>query len=140
MRKLLLACLLVISAASHAQEAMVRNGHWWQKLPGQEVKWGYLVGFFDGMGLGHRLSWWPLEADQKYSDCVPAITDAYRTQIQQYLRRMDNRQLATELDTLYADPKNKSIRLPDAVWVIANKLAGRPQAELDAMIADYRSK
>jgi hypothetical protein len=138
--KKLLFILLFASTAASAQEAMVRNGQWWQKLPSQEVKWGYLVGFFDGMGLGHRLSWWPLEADEKASDCVPHVIDAYRAQMRFYLSKMDNHQLATELDGFYAEPKNKSIRLPDAVWVIANKLAGKPQAELDAMIQEYRGR
>ena len=140
MKKILLMALLAFAASSQAQESLVRNGNWWQKLPGQEVKWGYLVGFFDGMGLGHRFSWWPLEANEKNSDCVPHVIDAYRSQVSQYLRTIDNQKLATELDGFYTEPKNKPIKLPDAVWIVANKLAGKPQAELDAMIQDYRGR
>ena len=140
MKKLWLVLALVWATGAQAQEAMVRNGHWWQKLPGQEVKWAYLVGFFDGMGLGHRFSWWPLETDDKNSDCVPHVIDAYRGQIQRFLRNLDNRQLAAELDSFYAEPKNKSVRLADAVWVVANKLAGTPQSKLDAIIEEYRGR
>ncbi len=140
MKKLLLVLLLAAASSSHAQEALVRNGTWWQKLPAQEVKWGYLVGFFDGLGLGHRLSWWPLEADEKYSACVPHVIDAYRAQVTQYLRNLDNQKLAAELDRFYTEPANKPIKLADAIWIVVNKLAGRPQAELDAMIRDYRGR
>jgi len=140
MKKFIAALLLIVSASGHAQEAALRNGHWWQKLPGQEVKWGYLVGFFDGMGLGHRFSWWPLERDEKHSDCVPHVIDAWRSQVDQYLRNLDNQKLAAELDRFYTDPANKPIRVSNAVWIIANQLAGKPQAEVEEMIRDYRGR
>ena len=130
-KALLGAALCVgVATAALAQDAGVRNGNWWLKLPGQENKWAYLVGFFDGMGLGHRMSWWPLEADEKTSDMVPKVMDAYRSQVSRYMRNLDNQQLARELDGFYAEPKNKPIRLSDAVWIIANKLSGVPEAEL----------
>lgn len=132
--------LMCVAGSAYAQEPSIRNGAWWQKLPGQEVKWGYLVGFFDGMGLGHRLSWWPLEASDQTSDCVPKVVDAYRAQVRQYLATLDSQKLALELDGFYREPKNRSIRVADAVWIVANQLAGRPKAEVDALIEDYRSR
>ena len=137
---MLVAASLMIAATVQAQQPLTRNGDWWQKLPAQEVKWGFLVGVFDGMGLGHRLSWWPLEKDEKYSECVPAVIDAFRAQVRAYLATLDNQKLASELDRFYLEPENQSIKVADAVWIIANQLAGKPPAEIEAMIADYRSR
>jgi hypothetical protein len=139
--RLLLLCTLTIWAtATQAQDPLVRNGDWWQKLPGQEVKWGFLVGLFDGLTLGHRLSWWPLEQDEKHSDCTSPVIEAFRTQVRTYLASLDNRILANELDTFYREPDHRSIRISDAVWIIAKKRAGAPKTEIDSMIQHYRSR
>ena len=142
MKKHLITMLMLatLSLGASAQEPPVRNGNWWQKLPAQEVKWGYLVGFFDGMGLGHRFSWWPLEGDDKTADCVAHVIDAYRAQIRQYLGKLDNQQLATELDNFYREPKNKPIKVADAIWVVVNQLAGRPAAEVEKMADEFRGR
>lgn len=137
-KTLFIVLAAVLCGQAAAQQPLVRNGDWWSKLPTQEVKWGYLVGFFDGLTLGHRMSWMPLQASEKTSDCVPHIMDAFRVQVRQYLRQLDNQKLASELDTFYLDPKNKSIKVADAVWIVVNKLSGKPAADLDAMIQDYR--
>lgn len=139
MKHLLAALLLTLALSSHAQEG-ARDGNWWKKLPSQETKWGYLVGVFDGMLIGHRLSRWGLEASDKTSDCVPHVSASFREHIQQYFKNLDSQKLATDLDAFYNEPKNRSIKLTDSIWIIANQQSGKPKAELDAMIQDYRGR
>jgi hypothetical protein len=38
----------------------------------------------------------------------------------------------------YKDYRNRKIRIYDAVWLVLNSIAGKPQDELDKMIESFR--
>jgi hypothetical protein len=47
-------------------------------------------------------------------------------------------QVSDGLDAFYKDYRNRSIRVVDAMWVVANSIAGTPQKEIDAMTENFR--
>jgi hypothetical protein len=42
------------------------------------------------------------------------------------------------LNSFYKDYRNRRIKVPDAVWLVANSIAGKPQNEMDKMIENWR--
>ena len=133
-----LALLLVTTLCVHAQTDLTRrDGNWWigQSTVFKNV---YIGGFFDGMDLGYKFSYWKFDDDSKQSSCVDEVTRSFTTLNNQYLKNVTSRQLADGLDVFYSDYRNRRIYVSNAVWLVTNSIAGTPQKDLDKMIENWR--
>jgi hypothetical protein len=127
--------LFTLSGIGFAEGAR-RDGNWWTVSPRPEPL-AYVTGFGDGMEIGNRFSYWGLEkADMRV--CEERVAAAFHSNVKKYLGEVTNVQLADGLDDFYKDPKNRRIRVYDAVWLVVNGIAGTPHDELDKMIESYR--
>jgi hypothetical protein len=133
-------CLVVLTltCAVHASDDERRDGNWWTNTP-ETVKYFYVVGFFDGMVLGHRFSYWEdMKEGQKQSVCAGSAAHSYETLSTQYLSNVTSGQLVAGLDDFYHDYRNRTILLPSAVWLVLNQISGKPKADMEKMIESFR--
>src|SRR5258708_892616 len=117
------AVLLSVIGSLAAQGAESRrDGNWWRHLPELE-RLAYVVGFFDGMGLGHEFSYWGLPSkDGKVDSFTEAVGVSYALMEEKYLKGVTNNQIADGITKLYADYRNRTIMLHGAVWLVLNSI------------------
>jgi hypothetical protein len=113
-----------------------RDGNWWTSLE-KEYKLKYLVGFFDGMDLGNRFSYWGMSKTTD-AKCSGAVVESYSKYSIKYFSHVTNIQLADGIDTFYSDYRNRRITIDGAVWLVVNGIAGTLQDDLDKMIENWR--
>lgn len=111
-----------------------RDGNWWRQQT-QIVKLVYVVGFFDGMELGNKFSYWKFTKDDEFLGKVMASYSEYN---QKYFSNVTSGQIVDGLNELYNDFKNRRILVHDAVWLVANGIAGTPEGKLKEMIENWR--
>jgi hypothetical protein len=144
MRTTLKACvtliaLLVCSLNLHASDSRFdRDGNWWRTLEVSEKNF-YVIGFFDGIQLGNRFSYWGLTRTKDKDASSADAIESFKAYSEKYARNPTNDQIADGLNTFYADYRNRSILIYDAVWVVLNSIAGTPQEKLDKMIENLRN-
>ncbi|MGA9966505.1 MAG: hypothetical protein WBQ10_15000 [Terriglobales bacterium] len=141
MRGLLFALILLSVLSVYVQaQAERRDGNWWVgETP--NVKLNYAVGFFDGMKLDYNFSYWGMtkESDKKaMTPCMSEVNKSYSDYSAKYFSDVTNDQLVDGLDNFYKDYRNRRIKVPDAVWLVVNGIAGKPQSEMDKMIESWR--
>jgi len=130
----------LLPAALQAQTRDRRDGNWWI---GQSslAKLNYMVGFFDGMELGSKFSYWdlPVQKDKREADtCQDKTVRSYHQNQKKFFSNVTNDQIVDGLDTFYTDYRNRRIMVDAAVWLVVNGIAGTPQKELDKMIESWR--
>lgn len=128
-----LVTLLLVTLPLHAQSSH-RDGNWWLEQP-RTVKTSYLIGFFDGTGLGTQFSYWNVIKD---SDCFTKTTESFDFFSHKFLKGVTNEQLADGLDAFYKDYRNRKILIHSGVWLTLNAIAGTPQSDLDKMVENFR--
>lgn len=115
-----------------------RDGNWWQNQP-KTARAIYVIGFFDGMDLGHSFSYWKYSKDKaSLENWIPLTQRSYTEYTQKYLNNVTAGQLSEGLDSFYSDYRNRRIRVSAAVWLVANAIAGTSEAELNKMIESWR--
>ena len=115
-----------------------RDGNWWRARP-RATKLAYLVGFFDGMELGERFSYWGLpQKDGKMNPATGDIGESYDKMYSQYIKNVTSGQMVDGVDKFYEDYRNRSIRIYDALWIVANMISGKSDAEMQTMIESFR--
>jgi hypothetical protein len=97
-----------------------------------------MVGFFDGMELGNRFSYWSFVNDKKAGDAMKRVADSYDEYVNKYFKNVTSGQLADGLDSFFTDFRNRSILVHNAVWLVVNQAAGVPQEQVDLMIENWR--
>jgi hypothetical protein len=133
-----LIALLVCSLNLHASDSRFdRDGNWWRTLEVSEKNF-YMIGFFDGMQLGNRFSYWNLTHTKDKDAASADARESFETYSDKYAKNPTNEQIADGLNTFYADYRNRSILIYDAVWVVLNSIAGTPQEKLDKLIENSR--
>lgn len=135
-----LALLLLLAFSlntAQAQETTRRDGNWWRSQ-GPSVQISYMVGFFDGMELGHHFSYWSFVADKKAGAAVKRVSSSYDEHKRKYFNNVTNVQLVDGLNAFYADFKNRSILVHDAVWLVVIQISGLPQEQFDSMVENWR--
>jgi hypothetical protein len=106
-----------------------RDGNWW-RTQSQVAQAMYMGGFFDGMELGHSFSYWELPLKYGKRDPVSAtIVNSYSMMMEKYLKDVTNIQIADGLTKLYEDYRNRTIPIPNAVWLVVNAIAGKSDKE-----------
>jgi hypothetical protein len=128
--------VMALPLASIAEDNR-RDGNWWQ---GQlkSTKLAYLTGLFDGMELGYNFASWNFIHDKQIDPCVSQMTKSFNERRDNFLKNVTNDQLVYVLDSFYEDYRNRRIMVNDAVWLIANNLAGTPSKALDTMLENFR--
>lgn len=94
-----------------------------------------MVGFFDGMRLGRNFA--AGGADTK-KNCDVACVSNYADKANEFLTNITAGQLCDGLDEFYKDFRNRGILVYDAVWVVLNQIANRPQVEINRLIENLR--
>jgi len=136
-RLIALAAALLICSVVSAQDANRRDGNWW-RTESRSSQLDYMVGVFDGMQLGHNLSYWNLIGDKQAGDALSRVAKSYSELSQRYFRNVTVGQLVDGLDVFYSDFRNRTIRVHDAIWLVVNQIAGTPQEELEKMVENWR--
>ncbi len=130
--------LVVCCSVSFSQpESGRRDGNWWIHVSPHE-KLTYVVGFFDGMELGNRFSYWKMIDANKSDPCAARAVEAYGENKAKFFSNVTNDQLADGLDSFYSDYKNRRISVDSAVWLVVNGIAGTPRDKLEKMIESWR--
>lgn len=133
----LTAATLIVSSLAWGADNR-RDGNWWLDLQ-KNVKINYAVGFFDGMELGNRFSYWKnLSGTKAQKYCTARAVDSYSEYSQKYFGNVTAGQLSDGLDSFYADYKNRRILVSNAVWLVVNGIAGMPEEELKKMVESWR--
>jgi hypothetical protein len=133
---LLIFVLFALPVLASAEENR-RDGNWWREQD-RLTRSVYVIGFFDGMDLGHNFSYWAFVKDKKMNACMGKVAESYADYGSKFFKNATNGQIVDGLDSFYADFRNRSIRVADAVWLVVNGIAGTPQEELDTMIENWR--
>ena len=121
-----LVVLLILSPTAHNQTDNNRNGNWWISQA-KEFKVAYVVGFFDGLQLGRKFSYWSTLSQDKKDVCVAKAIKSFDSYNSKYLEGVTSGQLADGLDQFYSDYgyRNRRIEVNDGVWLVLNSIAGK---------------
>lgn len=126
--------VLFMTVGTTAQGAR-RDGNWWRDSSPVE-KSSFVIGFFDGMHLGHNFSYWGSVTRGQLQDFKSL--DSFDDYASKFMDNVRSDQIVDGLDSLYEDYQNRRIMVRDAVWLALNGIAGKPKAELDRMIENSR--
>jgi hypothetical protein len=120
---------------ANAQDQSRRDGNWWSQIDGAE-KNAYMVGFFDGLVLGEKFSYWGKNgmADPSYSDKVKESFDQYYN----LMKHTTNDQFTDGINVFYRDYRNRRIEVSDAVWIVLNTIVGKTDKEIQVMTENFR--
>jgi hypothetical protein len=134
----LLLFVMLSSCCVLAQTNTHRDGNWWRDK-GDIAKLDYITGIFDGMELGHNFTLLGIEgAKEKGTTCLVQALSSYSDFSGKFFTSVTNTQIADGLDVFYKDYRNRSIRVYDAIWVVANSIAGTPQEKVDKLTENLR--
>jgi hypothetical protein len=123
-----------------AQSNERRDGNWWVSQEAS-YKRSYLLGLFDGVNLGSRLTAWGLPSRTRADSLRTAlVVHSFDSMATRFLSKVTNSQLAEGLDTLYADYRNRRILVLYGTWLVLNAIAGTPDDALRSMTEGFRRK
>jgi hypothetical protein len=131
--------LCLTAPLSRNQEYDRRDGNWWNQLDATS-KPIYVAGLLDGMKLGNDFSVWGV--GQSNADCKDAaklVQSGYADYRAKYLTNVTNIRIVDGLDAFYSDAKNRGILANGATWLVLNQVAGKPPAEMQALVEKWRS-
>lgn len=138
MRKIIL-CLFFITSICFAQKPDRRDGIWWGTISDINTKYVYVIGFFDGMELGYRFSYWGIWDKDKNSSCIRKVSTSFSDYYNKYFSpATTNSQIVDGLNTFYTDYRNEKIEITDAIWIVVNSISGKSQEEIEKMTENYR--
>lgn len=134
--------ILMTSTLSWGDENPRRDGNWWRQTD-KNTRYSFVLGYFDGMELGLSFACWkysspPEKNSQEFNNCINLTYPSFQEFQTKYFSKVTNGQMADGLDRFYADFKNRSILVQDALWIVAREIAGIPKGQLNEMILNYR--
>jgi len=137
-----LFCLVLnLTYSTALGEESRRDGNWWI-YQAKGFKLVYILGFFDGMHLGHKFSYWEFWEDKKKDKakekCLYDVAKSFSSNYKKYFGNVTNDQIVDGLDTFYSDYRNRSIRVHGAIWLVVNEISGTPKEEMDTLIEGWR--
>jgi hypothetical protein len=147
MRNTLLPLLFIVVTylvGSDALAAGSRDGAWWKALS-QADKSMYVIGFFDGQTYTSEV--W----DVALNLSEPKF-DPERVRFQVKVSKLANKalnddfgnvsvgQLASGLDTIYADFRNSRIPVIDAMTVVVRSMGGTSEADVQKLLERKRAE
>lgn len=136
MKTLLILFLSIILVEVHAQNSR-RDGNWWMSKDAR-YKNIFVLGFFDGMELGNKFSYWPQIKDSTSDSCIEKTFESFHQYYSKYLDQVLNTQVSLGLDSLYSDFRNRRILINDGIWLVLNEISGLSKKEMDDLVINYR--
>ena len=136
--RFVLAALLVICCAGVRAEDGARDGNWWNRQTAG-FRLFYVLGFIDGMALGHAFSVPDAPASAgagRVHDPVVAAQRTYKERSERYFSNITAGQIADSLDDFYRDARNRSVLLADAFDIVLRSLKGE---DVDKLVQARRS-
>ena len=133
MRLAYLLLLLFALSSFNAKGEDRRDGNWWRGHD-RQTKVAFVTGFFDGMALGNKFSYWR----QANAASSAEATKSYNAMVAQYLSNVTSGQLVDGLEGFYGDFRNRRIRIDNAVWLVLNQIDGMPAAKFEELVENWR--
>jgi homoserine trans-succinylase len=105
---------------------------------------GYVTGFFDGLILEQRifdaslLNVAPPKFNQQFVEFASNVEIQANTQMERLFTRVTVSQLRDGLNNFYSDVRNRSVLAFNAVFVVANAIAGAPMERVENLAETYR--
>ena len=131
---LLLICApLALYADEKGERTENRTGEWWRTL-GTEEKYVYLTGLRDGAILGMLYT---IPRSSENSPCRPKAMENYLER-ESTLASVTTAEIARMLDRFYADPANKTVMAPQAIFYLAREKAGESKKVLADLLGSFR--
>jgi hypothetical protein len=115
-----------------------RDGNVWRTMD-QPAKTNYMVGFLDGMDLGHSYSIAQLLLKPSTKSCVKPASDSYQDLVKTYMNNVTVGQIVEGLDTFYSDYRNRSIRIYNAVMVVVMPFGGVSKEVIESYTEHLRA-
>ena len=137
-RTLLLFCIAFVICWPAAAQDTRRDGNWWRTRD-RASKLAYVAGILDGIDLGNHLSFWG--SPEKGGPVDPALSPAataYDKLAAQYFKNASAGELALGLNVFYEDDLNRPITVNVAIWLVANLISGKTDAEMRSLIDSFR--
>jgi hypothetical protein len=136
-RRLAVLFFMVLLCFFSARAQTRRDGNWWI-VQSESAKLDYIVGFFDGMDLGHSFTIWRIMSADSKDACISKGLSSYDTLSKEYLENVTSGQLVSGLNEFYVDYRNRSILISDGAWAVARQIAGDPKEKIDDLINNLR--
>lgn len=138
-RKLSIPLILILLTGVSASAEDRRDGNWWRDRA-DVSKLAYVAGFFDGMNLGGKFSYWGIkDGDGKLdTDSAAKAARSFRDFALRYMQHVTTEQLSEGLDRFYADYRNRVILITDAAWIVLNAISGKSDKDMQTMIEAFR--
>jgi hypothetical protein len=115
------------------------DGHRWLSLD-EHSKYAYIVGFLEGMFLGHCFTTWGLPGGMKGDAPYQHATDSYNVYWKRFVSDTTYRKFLEGIDALYTDAENRKIAVRDAMWIVMNKVSGKSDTIIKSMIEAFCEK
>lgn len=131
------ALMLLLCSTTARNQSHRRDGNWWRDTS-EASRISYMTGFFDGMALGHKFSYWGVMEKDKNDPSIGKIVSSYDTYLDKYLNNVTNSQLADGVDKFYSDYRNRRIMVYDTAWIVLNEISGKSDADMKKMIENWR--
>lgn len=130
-RIIVLVCVFFAGAGLSGEETR-RDGRWWtQQSAGFRLL--YILGFMDGLDLGHRFS---VPERTVGHDASVEARRSYREQKERYFTGVTVGQISDALDAFYRDHRNRSINVADGFEIVLRSLKGE---NVEALVHARRS-
>ncbi len=126
-------------AQEQNESSNLPDGHRWLSLD-ENSKYAHIVGFLEGMFLGHCFTTWELPGGMTGDAPYRYATDSYNTHWKRFVSNTVYRDFFEGLDALYADADNRKIAIRDGMWIVMNKASGRSDTTMKSMIEAFREK
>ena len=134
---LLAGCTKNTAVQSAYTEQLRKDGDWWRTLRDHE-KPVFITGFFYGMELGGKFSYWGiLDADRNDDAYEKAIT-SYKLYALRYIKNKTWTEIIDGVDVFYEDFRNRKIKITGAVWLVLVNLSGEPPEKMEKIIENWR--
>jgi hypothetical protein len=125
---------------SQQEPAHVRpDGNRWRTLD-QDSKLAYVVGFLDGMYLGHCITLWNLPGGQDDGSCWANAMKSYSENRNRLVNQNTYQRGVEGLDRLYTEERNRKIAVHDGVQVVMNLSTGLSDEAREQVMEAWRQK
>lgn len=115
------------------------DGNRWRTLDAN-VKMEYVVGFIDGIFLGHCFTTWGLPASQQDDPCWTNATKSYTANWERLVSNKPYQYYVEGLDELYAEERNRNIEIHDGMNIVMNLSLGPNDEDRESMMDAWRHK
>jgi hypothetical protein len=106
----------------------------------EDTKYGYIVGFLEGMFLGHCFTTWEISDDTEENKAWQSASNSYNENYNRFVVKTTYQRFFDGLNALYSDYRNLKIEIRHGMWIVMNEISGRPEQTMKTMIEAFREK